>query len=252
MKQIFKKTKDIFQTLISYACWIIGSILIVTCCCPLACLPASIRYDNRLYFFVTWIFSKLIVWGSGATISVSYQSPLPSYPDSPALFLMNHTSSLDIPLFETIIGTYPHVWISKASYKKIPLLGFLIGRMHVSVQRDNPEDTKKSLFTTIRLLKDKPRHLLIFPEGTRHQDGQLHPFNPGFAILAAKLKRPVIPVMVDGLHKIFPKKRFLLDSSVREVKIVVGSPLCIQQSESIKDFCQRVHTTCNDLLASIR
>ena len=124
--------------------------------------------------------------------------------------------------------------------------------MHVVVQRDNPEDTKKGLFKTIQLLKDKPRHLLIFPEGTRHHDGNLHPFVPGFAILAAKLKRPVIPIMVDNLYKLFPKKRFLLDSSVREVKIVVGSPLYIQESESIKDFCQRVQTTCNTLLNGLR
>jgi len=47
--------------------------------------------------------------------------------------------------------------------------------------------------------------VLIFPEGTITQDGQMKEFRPTFSILSMALNIPVLPVCIDGAFKAFPK-----------------------------------------------
>ncbi len=44
--------------------------------------------------------------------------------------------------------------------------------------------------------------ILIFPEGVRTDAGEIHPFQPGVAMMASKLGVPVVPVRLEGLDKI--------------------------------------------------
>jgi 1-acyl-sn-glycerol-3-phosphate acyltransferase len=49
--------------------------------------------------------------------------------------------------------------------------------------------------------------VLLFPEGTRSQDGQLGPFRGGIGRLMAEFpKVPVIPVWLEGTARVLPKK----------------------------------------------
>jgi long-chain acyl-CoA synthetase len=43
--------------------------------------------------------------------------------------------------------------------------------------------------------------VLIFPEGTRSRDGQLHPFRSGIGLLAQESDVPVLPTALVGLHE---------------------------------------------------
>ena len=47
--------------------------------------------------------------------------------------------------------------------------------------------------------------ILIFPEGKRTHAGELAAFQPGVGMLAAKLRLPVIPVRLGGLHRVLHK-----------------------------------------------
>jgi long-chain acyl-CoA synthetase len=44
--------------------------------------------------------------------------------------------------------------------------------------------------------------VLIFPEGDRTRAGELHPFQPGVAMLAAQSRVPVVPVRIEGLERV--------------------------------------------------
>ena len=48
---------------------------------------------------------------------------------------------------------------------------------------------------------DRGYSVLIFPEGTRSHDGQLHPFRPGIGLLAQQSQVPILPVALLGLHE---------------------------------------------------
>jgi long-chain acyl-CoA synthetase len=44
--------------------------------------------------------------------------------------------------------------------------------------------------------------ILIYPEGLRSENGQIHTFRPGVGILAARLDIPVVPVRIRGVENI--------------------------------------------------
>jgi long-chain acyl-CoA synthetase len=59
--------------------------------------------------------------------------------------------------------------------------------------------------------------VMIFPEGTRSQDGKLHPFRPGIGLLARESRVPVLPVALIGLGEM--KKTGWFRSEKLEIRI---------------------------------
>lgn len=245
-----KKTFLTITTAATYIIWILCVPPLMLICGILACLPARLRYDNRLYFVISTFISHFILRASGIKIAISGHENLPNYPQAPAIFVMNHSSSLDIPLVEIVAGTYPHVWLSKASYGNIPLFGFLLRRMHVLVDTTSRKDAGAALIKTYSLLKNASRHALVFPEGTRSLDGNVGNFFSGFALLAKKLNRPIIPVVISGIHKVYPKNSLIIDSLAPTVTITIGKPLFCPPSVSSDEFATNVHHYFKDALAN--
>lgn len=233
IKALIKKIK----THIIFFSWGLTSLLILPFALLVSYLPYKQRHDSRLYFFITSVYSYLLVFFSRISYNIVNSNKLPTYPENPSIILINHSSMLDIPLIDYLVGTYPHIWIGN-DYSKVPLLGRLLRRMHVIVDRRKPME---ALRKALRLTKNKNRHLLIFPEGTRHFDGEIHTFHGGFAVFAEKLQRPVIPIVMSGLHKIYPKKSSLIDSSASNVKISIGKPIYYESGMSRQDFIDKVH-----------
>jgi 1-acyl-sn-glycerol-3-phosphate acyltransferase len=219
------KCSAFIKTSFTYTVWAVTVPPLLGVCGILALLPARLRYDNRLYFVISTFVGRLIITATGTSFVIHGKENLPAYPQQPAIIVMNHSSALDIPMAEIVVGSYPHVWISKSSYGKIPLFGFLLKRMHVMVDTTARRDAAAALIRTHALLKNASRHVLIFPEGTRSSDGKIGTFLPGFALLAKKLNRPVIPITMTNMHKLYPKNTWLIDSDNHHVTITIGKPL---------------------------
>lgn len=233
-------TSNVIKTIFSYIFWTVGCCVFVPLLLPLTLLSQATRYDNRLYHFIAKWWAHCFIKGSFVRFSVKGLENIPEYPNQPSLVLMNHTSALDIPFAEILFKHYPHIWLAN-DYRNIPFFGTLLSRMHIVVQRQDVSKLVNTLRRAYALLKDKPRHLFLFPEGTRHHDGYVHEFFTGYVMLAEKLQRPVIPVAFYGLHKILPKRRFMIDSSACPVKISIGKPLYYADYGSRQEFAQVVH-----------
>ena len=65
--------------------------------------------------------------------------------------------------------------------------------------------------------------LNIYPEGERSFDGHLHEFKKGAAILATELNLPILPVALDGAHKVWPRGTWRIRPA--KVKIRFGEPI---------------------------
>ena len=234
------KTSSVFlKTGITYFLWALGSPLFVVMLWSNSLLPASLRYDNRIYHFIAKLWARFLVKSSFVRFSVKGLEHVPNYPNQPSLILINHASMLDIPLVEMLFKHYPRIWLCN-DYRRIPFFGTLLSRMHIVVQRNDVAQLVGAIRKAYALTKDKQRHLFMFPEGTRHHDGNIHDFYGGFAILAEKLKRPVIPVVLCGLHKILPKGSLVIDSSACQVKISIGKPINYADFASRQDFINAV------------
>ncbi|MGB4988781.1 MAG: AMP-binding protein, partial [Pyrinomonadaceae bacterium] len=64
--------------------------------------------------------------------------------------------------------------------------------------------------------------LNIYPEGERAFDGDLHAFKKGAAILATELDVPIVPVALDGMQNVWPRRSWRIRPA--KVKITIGKP----------------------------
>jgi 1-acyl-sn-glycerol-3-phosphate acyltransferase len=81
--------------------------------------------------------------------------------------------------------------------------------------------------------------LLLFPEGTRSQDGRLsNKAEPGIGFLAAKLNVPVIPVFVKGTEKALPRgAKFIVPA---KVAVCFGKQIHIERRMPYQDIAQLI------------
>mgnify|MGYP001605697908 CR=1 FL=1 len=81
--------------------------------------------------------------------------------------------------------------------------------------------------------------LLLFPEGTRSQDGKLsEKSEAGIGFLAAKLNVPVIPVFVKGTEKALPKgAKFIVPA---KVAVCFGKQIHIERRMPYQDIAQLI------------
>ncbi len=68
--------------------------------------------------------------------------------------------------------------------------------------------------------------LNIYPEGQRSFDGALHEFKKGAAILATELSLPLVPVALDGMYRVWPRRSWRV--RLAKVKIRFGEPIYTQ------------------------
>ena len=138
----------------------------------------------------------------------------------PVLLVANHSSVLDPPL---VGGMTPRrlTFLAKAELFAIPGLGALIRRLNARPLRREGADPS-ALRMAQRVLQEGGA-LLVFPEGTRGDEGVLREAKPGAALLAIQSGAPVVPVYVSGSGRALPRGRSL----PRPAKVVVtfGPPL---------------------------
>lgn len=245
--KLIKKTQRFFAFMLSGLAMLITTFL----CLPITLLP-EYRYDIRIYHKLISSCSYLIFFFNSIKYKIQGKDNLLYFDKNPAIYIANHTSSLDIPMIEIILKDQPKVWISKTSYTKIPFFGFLLKRMHIVVDRDNIFSAKQVFSKAIKLTANKKRHLVIFPEGRRFNDGKIHEFLPGFAVLAQKLNRPVVPITIYGLNKLLPKKNLRVDSDAGDVKIIIGSPIMHSDFATREEFTQHIHEWFEKELAKLQ
>jgi 1-acyl-sn-glycerol-3-phosphate acyltransferase len=67
--------------------------------------------------------------------------------------------------------------------------------------------------------------VLIFPEGTRSEDGAVREFQPGVGMLALRSGAPVVPVSIDGTRRVWPRGRSRPRLGAGPVRLVYGEPV---------------------------
>lgn len=225
------------RSLITALFWAVISVLFVIPCLLLSFLPARSRYENHLFFWYASWWAKLFFFTAGIKMRVS-GAPLHAE-DEPAIVAMNHASALDIMAAEALLGSRPRIWLSTDGYQNIPLLSTLLNRMHITVNTSAKREAARSLVKLRALAKGKSSHVLVFPEGRRWADDQIHDFFGGFAVLARTLGRPVRPVYIANAHHILPPKALLVDNR-RPLDMVVGPLMRLGDDETDIQFVARV------------
>ena len=138
------------------------------------------------------------------------------------IFAANHQSQFDIFALQGYLGI-DFRWMAKKELFKVPIFGAgMRSAGYIPVDRSRGRQAMQSLNEAAQRISDGTS-VIIFPEGTRSPDGQLHAFKSGAMVLAIKAGVPIIPAAIIGTHQVLPKRKLLARPG--RVIIRLGQPV---------------------------
>ncbi|AGP36274.1 lysophospholipid acyltransferase family protein [Sorangium cellulosum] len=183
-------------------------------------------------------------------------SGLENVPPGVFVYCSNHQSVLDILVLGAVLpGDFK--WAAKRSLMKIPFLGWhlkLAG--HVPVDRTVGSRAAVEAIARFEQVLRNGKPLLVFPEGTRSEDGVLRQFKNGGFYAAVRAGVPVVPVAIEGTHLLMKKGAIDMgDGTMRIVRVRVGAPIAVRpdgrEGARVNDLRDRTHAAVIELLRSI-
>lgn len=163
----------------------------------------------------------------------------------PVIVAPNHISYLDPPLVGTAVTkvTGRPVWfMAKTELFENRVFGWLITHCHsYPVQRGKPD--RRAIRRSLELLS-QGEMIVVFPEGTRSEDGRLKQPELGIALLALKSKAPVLPMAIVGSNRALPPHSFRIH--LERIEVRIGKLLVFSSSSNrptradIEQVAQRI------------
>lgn len=168
----------------------------------------------------------------------------------PYVLVANHQSYWDIMLLYGLFK--PFKWVSKDSIFNIPFLGLNMRlNQYVEIARGDLKSVKEMMADCKGWLK-RGAAIMIFPEGTRSENGEIGQFRDGPFKMAVDCGVPVIPIVLDGTFGVLPKgaKRLRFTGELKVKVLPAVNPEDF--SNNVRHLRDHVRTSMVDTLAELR
>ena len=180
-------------------------------------------------FLIYWLM-RLIYFGARVTLGIEVKgSAVLKQLKPPYLLCSNHQSYIDPFLVCSVLprDVLPHIIHVGASRY---FTGFAMSRLArmINVVPINPDTHLMRALRAGAAALRAGKVLGVYPEGRRSFDGQLGIFKKGAAILATELNVPIVPVALDGTHRIWPRESLRIRRA--KVKLSFGEPIDIHKT----------------------
>ena len=155
------------------------------------------------------------------------------------IIVSNHQSLVDILVAFTLFTHFK--WVSKAELFYIPLIGWNMWlNQYIKLRRGN----NKSVKTMYKACEKHLKHgssIYLFPEGTRSQSGEMRKFKEGAFVLAKRLKKPILPIVINGSGTALPKNSFSFHGETH-IEVTVLPPVMPESfgEDSAKELAAQV------------
>lgn len=159
-----------------------------------------------------------------------------------ALLVSNHQSYVD-PIF--IAAKLPRVlaFLAKSELFEPPGFNWLIRNCNAFPVKQGKGDVG-AMKKTIELLQGG-QAVLVFPEGSRSDDGKLQEIAAGAALVVKRAKVPVVPLVIEGAYDVWPRHRKLPRTG--PVSVRFGRPMWLHYMES-QEIVGKIGEAFRDLL----
>ena len=171
----------------------------------------------------SWLIANIFFVVVGMPLSVRYE--FKPQKRGCYVFVANHFSYLDIVVVSAVIKNY-FAFVGKSDVKNIPLLGYMFAKLHVQVNRADPDSRSKSLQKSFELLEGG-RSIMLYPEGgikAKNPPQMFEPFKDGAFLMAIKYQLPIVPISQLNNHKRLADKR-QIRLIPGKVRVVVHEPI---------------------------
>jgi 1-acyl-sn-glycerol-3-phosphate acyltransferase len=184
-------------------------------------LMAIRRSRSGAMAWIQGFWAKSMLWAPGAVLSVEGKEHCD--PKRPTIFVSNHQSTLDVPVL--LHGLWPVElrFVIKKIIKYVPLFGwYLTAAGFVFIDRGNKKAALRSLQAAAAKIA-AGKSIVMFPEGTRSDTGEILPFKKGPFALAIMAGVPITPVTVEGTRLVQPKNSWSVQPG--GVRLKIGEPI---------------------------
>ena len=186
-------------------------------------------YYYKIFKTLFYYYSKA-VFKIYTPVTVQGQENIP---DDSFIACSNHNSHLDVALLSVS---------TKKNYNQMAMLAAKdyffdswIRRLSINmVMNLIPIDRKVngvrnfSIENTLSLCRAfmdfEKRNLIMFPEGTRGNPGELLPFHLGTAKFSIHLNKPILPAVIYGSHLVWPRGKIFF-SWPKKIKVIILKPI---------------------------
>ncbi|MBI3142090.1 MAG: 1-acyl-sn-glycerol-3-phosphate acyltransferase [Bacteroidetes bacterium] len=153
------------------------------------------------------------IWARGIFLFTGIRTrriaPTPLRKGESYVLVSNHLSALDIPLC-AVASPVAFRFLSKAELGRVPLLGWIIRNIYLTVDRQNPKARQQSMERMKEVLAQGVS-LFIYPEGTRNISAEpTARFYDGAFRLAIESKKPIAILVIANTNALCPARGFAL------------------------------------------
>lgn len=176
----------------------------------------SILFYRFVAAFARWAMK--LAWG----LKAIHVERVPA--TGPLVLVANHQSYIDPPAIGSLIPTRNLDYIARVGLFTFKPLGWFIAALNsIPIRGTGGADAGTIREVVARL--NMGRATLMFPEGSRTDDGAMQAFQAGVMLLVRKAKCPVQPVAIAGAFKAWPRSRALPTPFASRVRVMYGEPI---------------------------
>ncbi|NOX33852.1 MAG: 1-acyl-sn-glycerol-3-phosphate acyltransferase [Deltaproteobacteria bacterium] len=155
------------------------------------------------------------------------------------VIVANHQSQLDVLVVYRLF--FPFRWISKAEVFNLPFIGWnMTLNGHVKLKRGDKESIAQMMDQCKKFLKNNIS-IMMFPEGTRSKTGIVKPFKNGAFMLAKKMKKPILPLVINNTKDALPKYSLTLRGRHKmDIRVLDEIPFSVFEYMEVDDTAKMV------------
>ena len=179
---------------------------------------------NKLVNLIAKTWTRSILFAAGVKLDIEGLDKIDK--TKSYIFIGNHQSLFDVAALFTAIPLTARFMAKKELYK-IPIFGWALAATGtIKIDRSNREKSIASMNDALARIR-RGVSVIVFPEGTRSEDGQIQAFKKGGFVLALKGSIPVVPVSISGSRFILRKHNARVIPG--KIKIIIGDPIDTSQ-----------------------
>jgi 1-acyl-sn-glycerol-3-phosphate acyltransferase len=151
------------------------------------------------FWYDFWYYLNPILFTLGFSLRTEGSGRVPRR--GPLLILANHQSFFD-PMLLGVITPRHLCYLARKTLFHPPWFGWLLRSLN-AFPVDQEGVAKEGMRTVLAQLA-KGQAVVVFPEGTRTEDGKMSPLKPGIQLLLKRAPVPVVPVGIAGAFDALP------------------------------------------------
>ncbi len=203
-------------------------------------------FRTRFRVIINW-WSRFVLFWLRNTCNIRYViDGMDNIPDRACVVLARHESTWETLFLQSLF--VPQATVIKASLLHIPFFGWPFRLLRpIAINRDRPRDALRIIAEVGQKRLDEDIWVVLFPEGTRCDVGEVGKFGPGGSYLCRASGSPCL-VIAHNAGRYWPPHQFLKRPG--EIRVKIAAPFETKEKNA-KEINRLAYDRMRELYSSL-